>query len=55
MDPLVCVHGRRLYNAAVSCLLEIGEVRFRSATEMLLLPLRALIVGSGDCFARCRT
>ncbi len=40
-----------LYNAAVSCLFEIGEVRFRSATEMLLLlAAGAGIVGSGRLF-----
>lgn len=37
-----------LYNAAVSCFLETGEVRFRSATEMLLL----LAAGAGVVGAR---
>jgi 4-amino-4-deoxy-L-arabinose transferase-like glycosyltransferase len=40
-----------LYNAAVSCAIEIGEVRFRSATEMLLLlAAGAGIVGSRRLF-----
>jgi hypothetical protein len=39
------------YNAAVSCAIEIGEVRFRSATEMLLLlAAGAGIVGSRRLF-----
>jgi hypothetical protein len=40
-----------LYNAAVSCAIEIGEVRFRNATEMLLLlAAGAGIVGSRRLF-----
>ena len=40
-----------VYNAAVSCAIEIGEVRFRNATEMLLLlAAGAGIVGSRRLF-----
>jgi 4-amino-4-deoxy-L-arabinose transferase-like glycosyltransferase len=40
-----------LYNAAVSCAIEIGEVRFRNAAEMLLLlAAGAGIVGSRRLF-----
>ena len=40
-----------LYNAAVSCAIEMGEVRFRNATEMLLLlAAGAGIVGSRRLF-----
>ncbi len=40
-----------LYNAAVSCVIEVGEVRFRNATEMLLLlAAGAGVVGSRRLF-----